>query len=138
MAAAGLRHHPQPPAAPVTALWAPPPHVVESLIDAAVVMAAATAADQWLLLPAVPGCAVGCTPSAPLVGDAMAFHRWLRKLTGGVGVLVAEVPRRARSPSFAADVKVPVDAPALRSPDIVLPRAPTVTWALWRVVARQR
>jgi hypothetical protein len=53
--------------------------------------------------------------------------------------VVAEVQRGALGPSFAHDVVVPrADTHNLRSPTIVLPRAPALTWALWRVANPQR
>ena len=102
-------------------------------------MAAVTNSDQWLLLPAVRGCAVGHTPCPPSVSDTTKFHRWLRKLSKKRGVLVAEVRRGIHEPSFVQDVVIPrVESHNLRSPAIVLPRAPAATWALWRVANHQR
>ncbi len=70
---------------------------------------------------------------------APAFHRWLRVLAGIRGVWVAKAPRGAHNPSLWNDIVDPrIDAPNLRSPAVVLPRAPAVSWALWRVATQQR
>lgn len=128
------------PTVAMSALRAPSPHVVESFIEAAIAMAAWASLPQWILLPAVPGCAVGARPFSPSDSDPSRFHRWLHALAEGETMLVAQTERSGHQPSFAVDVRAPpLDAPNLLSAPIVLPRAPRAVWALWAIrVPRNR